>query len=266
MQWTWLFTNLISAFLLPPLNLLLLGVFGYRRLARHPRSGRMLVGLCLAGFWLLCTPWVANGLLGTLLPPCRPIRGDEAEAIVVLGGGTRADTPEYGGDTVNARTLERLRYGAWLHRRTDKPLLVTGGVIGEIEAEGRMMREILEREFRVPVRWSEERSTNTRENARHSAEILRGAGIRRIYLVSHAWHLPRAIAEFEREGFEVIPAGTGYPSGEPASLFDFLPSAQALVASYFAFHEWVGIVWYRCSAWSMPSAASSTIQKPSQDN
>ena len=119
-----------------------------------------------------------------------------------------------------------------------------GGPEGEI-AEGPLMRATLEQEFGVPVAWVEDRSLNTRENARFSAPLLKAAGVRRIYLVSHAWHLPRAIPEFEREGFAVVPVGTGFqPSGSP-ELFDFLPNASALMSSYYACHEWVGVVWYR---------------------
>ena len=107
------------------------------------------------------------------------------------------------------------------------------------------MRAVLEREFGVPVAWMEDRSRNTRENAKFSAPLLKTAGIRRIYLVSQVWHLPRAIPEFEREGFTVVPAGIGYQPKGPATLFDVLPNPNALVSSYYAFHEWIGLVWYR---------------------
>ena len=50
-----------------------------------------------------------------------------AQAIVVLGGGLYFDTPEYGGDTVGGSTLERLRYAATIARKTNLPVLVTGG-------------------------------------------------------------------------------------------------------------------------------------------
>jgi uncharacterized SAM-binding protein YcdF (DUF218 family) len=245
-NWNWLTTNLIAAFLLPPLSLLVLGAFGFRQLGRRPGLGRSLLALSLLGFWLLCTPFVARCLLTTLQIPYVPIQGDEAEAIVVLGGGLYRRGVEYGGGSVpNSRTLERVRYGAWLHRKTGKPILVTGGALLGAEPEGRLMRAVLEQEFGVPVAWTEERSANTRENARFSAELLRSAGIRRIYLVSHVWHLPRAIPEFEREGFVVVPAGTGYQSLDTVGPFDFVPSANALAQSYYAFHEWIGLIWYR---------------------
>ncbi len=247
MHWNWMLSNLIAAFLLPPLNLLLVGAAGLWQLGRRPRLGRYLTGAALIGLWILCTPGVAKCLLSSLEVPYAPITGDEAEAIVVLGGGLYSEAVEYGSPTLNARTLERLRYGAWLHRKIHKPILVTGGAPEGGEPEGPLMRAILEREFGVPVAWMEERSDNTRENARFSAEILRNAGIRRIYLVSHVWHLSRAIPEFEREGFTVVPAGIGYQPTGPAKLFDFFPGPSALVSSYYAFHEWIGLLWYRLS-------------------
>jgi uncharacterized SAM-binding protein YcdF (DUF218 family) len=189
---------------------------------------------------------VAGRFLDSLAPSPATLTSRDAEAIVILGGGRNRDSVEYGGDSVKHFTLERLRYGAHLARKLGKPVLVTGGSPeGEGTPEGRIMAAVLEREFRVPVRWVEERSRNTRENARFSAEILAQAGIKRIYLVSHAWHLARAMPEFQAMGLTVIPAGTGYTLDGDVELFDFIPSAQALQTSYLASHEWIGLMWYR---------------------
>lgn len=246
MNWNWFATNLAASALLPPVNLLLLGAFGLWWLGRRPRLGRKVLVLAFLGFWLFCTPYVAGRMLAALEVPYAPVKGDEAEAIVVLGGGLCSGSVEFGEPySLNNRTLERVRYGAWLHRKTGKPLLVTGGGPDGRATEGPLMRAALEREFGVPVDWVEDRSANTRENARFSAPLLKASGVRRIYLVSHAWHLPRAIPEFEREGLVVVPAGTGFqPAGDP-ELFDFLPNASALMSSYYACHEWIGWAWYR---------------------
>lgn len=242
---TWLLTNFIAAFLLPPLNLLILGGLGLLLLKRRQAWGKALIGLSLGGLWLLATPFVAGHLLDALKPPPQTLDGTEADAIVILGGGTNYDAVEYGGDTVGRSTLERVRYGAWLARKLDKPLLVTGGSPAGGRPEGQLMRETLEREFDVKVRWVEARSNNTRENAMFSAKLLKMAGIRRIYLVSHAWHLPRALPEFEREGLQVVPAGTGYSLTRGPRPMDFVPSAYGLYDSYLAMHEGIGLVWYR---------------------
>ncbi|HYE34455.1 YdcF family protein [Methylocaldum sp.] len=246
MNWNWFITNLIVAFLLPPLNMLVIGAIGFRQLDKRPRLGRSLIAASLLGLGLLSTPYVSNRLLAALQVPPLPVSGHDAEAIVILGGGIQSSAPEYGdGATLNARTLERVRYGASLYRKTGKPILVTGGAPEGYPAEGPIMHSILEKEFGVPVNWVESESINTRENARFSARILKQAGIRRIYLVSHSWHLPRAIPEFAREGVEVVPAGTGYVSTDSVRPIDLVPGYRAVANSALALHEWIGLVWYR---------------------
>lgn len=243
----WLVTNLIAALLLPPLNFLILGGWGVwlLRSRRRQRLGRTLIILSGAALWLSSTPYLAGLMLDALKPPPRQIAGGQAEAIVILSGGVQRNSLEYGGDTVSRLTLERVRYGAWLARATAKPVLVSGGAPAGGVPEGQLMRTVLEREFGVPVRWVEDRSDNTRENALLSAELLKSAGVRRIFLVTHAWHLKRALPEFERAGLEVIPAGIGYTTADTPNVLDFLPSARGLLNSYFAMHEGIGLIWYR---------------------
>lgn len=246
MSLSWLATNFIAAFLLPPMNLLLLGALGLFLLKRKPRVGRGLIIACLGGLWLLSTPIIAGKLLNSLVQEPLVLNGQEADAIVILGGGRTRNSVEYGGDTVSRTTLERVRYGAYLARKFSKSVLVTGGTPdGGMVSEGQIMSDVLQSEYQVPARWIEGRSRNTRENARFSAKILERQGIRRIYLVTHAWHLARAIPEFERAGLRVIPAGTGHKVPGDLELLDFVPNAQALLNSYLACHEWVGLAWYR---------------------
>jgi uncharacterized SAM-binding protein YcdF (DUF218 family) len=140
-----------------------------------------------------------------------------------------------------------VRYAAHLYRALKKPLLVSGGSHrGNPTTEARLMKEVLQAEFQTPVQWSEESSTNTLENARGSFHVLGPVGIKRIYLVTHAWHMPRARYAFERAGFTVIPAATAYASRStsPGSALDFVPSAQALLQTSWFFHEVIGLGWY----------------------
>src|SRR4029450_1543911 len=112
-------------------------------------------------------------------------RAKSAQAIVILGGGTRPDAPEYGGDTLGHLTLERVRYGARVAQFTGLPILVTGGAATGGEPEASLMRQSLEREYGVGVQWTENQSRNTHENAVLSAAILRSQGIHRVVLVAH---------------------------------------------------------------------------------
>ena len=242
-----LFLNyFLAAFLLPPLNLLILGMAGLLVLNKRRALGRMLIAISLLGLFLLSTPIVSSALMDSLKPAPVPLTGSEAEAIVILGGGRDLDNLEYGGDTLSRYSLERVRYGAWLAKRLRKPILVTGGKPGGgARSEGAIMRETLRQEYGVETRWVEDQALNTRGNARNSQELLARDGIHRIYLVSHSWHLNRAIPEFEATGLKVVPAGIGYSLNKDRDIFDFLPNAHALDQSYLAMHEWIGLIWYR---------------------
>lgn len=242
----WLITNAIAAFLMPPGNLLLLAAIGALVAWRRPRLGRALIALSFLALWILSTPYVAEALVKSLEPvPVDPLADRSGQAIVVLGGGSYLSAPEYQGqDTVGAAALVRLRYAAHLHRALGKPILVSGGApLGNSTSEAEQMKRALERDFGVPVQWSEPGSNNTLENARLSRRLL-GAAIRRIYLVTHAWHMPRAQLAFERAGFDVIPAPTEYSTRFEVNALDFLPSAGALSGSRTFFHEVIGIGWY----------------------
>ncbi len=229
--------------LLPPTGLLIL--LGLGLLSGH-RCGRMLAGSMLVLLVVGAMPWVSDGLLALGEPPYQSLTADQAEAIVVLSAGVLRDQREYHGPSPKPLTLARLRYGAVLARQLRKPVLLSGGDPGHYGvAESQVMQTVMERELGVPVRWVETQSRTTRENARYAARMLEDAGIHRIYLVTSAWHLPRAIPEFERLGIHVVPAGTGYGDGTlaPAGL---LPGPQGLQSLYYFFHERVGIFWYWC--------------------
>jgi uncharacterized SAM-binding protein YcdF (DUF218 family) len=243
----WVVTNNIAAWLLPPGCLLIFAACGLLRMRKHPRSGKTLVALALMGLWLLSTPWMARTLLDFLEPaPTNLPQVPLAQAIVVLGGGKYYAAPEYGTDTVGGATLVRLRYAAHLHRLTGKPILVSGGSPeGSPVSEAQAMKTTLENDFKTPVTWAEDTSTTTLENARASFKILKAQGITRIYLVTHAWHMPRAQRVFAEAGFNVVPTPTAYTTHFQFTLLDCLPQANALQQSSWFFHEVIGIIWYR---------------------
>lgn len=242
----WLMTKFISAFLLPPLNFLLLGIVGLAVSGKRPALGRSLVVLMMALLWIFSMPLTGSSLLRFLESQAAIARSGwfGAQAIVVLGGGANFDAPEFGGDTVGMATLERLRYAAVLQRQTGLPLLVAGGdPDGKGVAEAALMARVLEHEFNVPVRWLETASYNTRQNAVYSRKILQGSGVKSILLVTQGWHMPRAKLLFEHAGFEVRPAGTGFQGAARLTILDFLPNAKGLDGSRIFFHEAVGLLW-----------------------
>lgn len=238
----------LKGLLLPPAgNLLLLALaWGLRR-----RRGLALALALVAGSTLLlaASPWFAATLARGLerAPPFARGAGQPVEAIVVPGTGRYTAAPEYGGmDTVSARTLERLRYAAHVHRATGWPIATVGGAPLDLETpEGLLMHQVLEQDFGVPVRWVERESRNTAENARNARRLL---GVSRILLVTQAMDMPRARRMFEQAGFEVVPGPVGFvnrPGPAERSIFDFIPEAGALALSRIALHEYLGLAWYR---------------------
>jgi uncharacterized SAM-binding protein YcdF (DUF218 family) len=206
---------------------------------RFPRAGSLAAWTGVLLLLILSIPVVGGLLVQTLGPPpvFDPAQASNAQAIVILGGGTRRHAPEYGGDTLNELTLERLRYGTVVGRLTHLPILVTGGSVYGGEPEARLMQASLEHDFGMRARWVEDRSRNTHENALRSAEILRADGISRVILVAHDFDMRRALAEFADAGISTIPAATGLTADNALTPLDFLPSISGLRGSYYAIYE-----------------------------
>ena len=247
-----LFIKIIQTLLLPPGLMILLMLAGYFLARRMPRTGKVML---LSGFGLLVLaslPIVAQFNLqlleGDTALPATQLTAPQGQAIVILSGGRNPAAPEYDNqDTLSMRTLERVRYGAWLHRHTRLPILATGGKVyaSSRPAEAELIRQVLTEEFQVPVQWIERYSRNSWQNAEYSQVILKEAGIKRIYLVTQAWHMPRARIAFEAVGLEVIPAPTGFVRNDMPLILKFLPSSQALMTNYLVAHELMGTVWYQ---------------------
>lgn len=245
MDWVVL-RKILAGLVLPPTGPLLCAMLGLIILRRSRRLGYALAWLGVGSLVAFSLPVVATWLAqsvggGQPLDPNKPVT---AQAIVVLGGGIRPNAAEYGGDTLGLLTLERTRYGAFLAKRTGLPLLVTGGVVYKGTAEAELMRNVLQHEFNTSVRWVENQSRNTRENAHYSAVRLKAEGVSHVLLVTHQFDVRRARLEFESAGLQVTsaPTGSGQHTPQPMQVSDFLPSAGALRISYYASYELVGLI------------------------
>lgn len=253
-----MFYNIVTLLVLPPTCFFVLLLLGLLLKRRWPRLGSGFLWLLLMVVYLSTTPFVAGELMAPLQPygPIDAEKPDpEVGAIVVLGAGIYYEPPEYWeastplayAETADSLSLQRVEFAAYLARMTGIPILVSGGVTSADPqlSVARALKQTLERDFAVPVRWIEEESRNTWLNAQHSAELLRAAGVRKIYLVTHAWHMPRAMFSFEGTGIQAIPAPTRFVSRADPIFEDFFPSAAALLTTFYAVHEYLGLAWYR---------------------
>src|SRR5438067_7660931 len=168
-------SDLISyGFLTPPAVLLLLSLAGALLALRWRGFGVALVLLSSAALYLLATPLVASYLLQqveTGIPESADLT--TAQAIVVLGAGVHLGNGAAAPDTLGPQSLERVVYAAEAYRRLHLPVAVSGGrVLGAQTPEAALMRAALERDFAVPVTWSDDESRTTYENAVYTARLL----------------------------------------------------------------------------------------------
>lgn len=250
----------LEALLFPPSGPLLVGLLGCLLYNRRPRSGSRLLLLAVLLLYGCSLPLVSqfgSALLQRDEPLTEAALTEFApQAVVVLAGGLDSDAPEYGGETVNLRTLGRIRYAAELARRTGLPLLASGGYQHEAaddppgmqrRSEAELMQRVLTEEFGLTQVMIEATSQTTWENALNSSAYLRHQGIGRIVLVTHAAHMTRAVYSFEQAGLQVLPAPTLYFPDEYWQLGwdSWLPSLDALYQFRYILHETLGLLWYR---------------------
>ncbi len=239
--------SFLKTIVLPPTSLVLLFLVGLVVGRRRRRLGRGIAAAALAASLLLTLPLVAALLMQAVQcsDPLDEAAVPKGAVIVILGGDVRPHAPELGAPTVGSMTLERIRYGAVLAHRLGLGVLVTGGTVhADAPAGGALMRDVLNDEFGVAVRYVEGRSDNTRENASMSAPILKADGVTHVVLVTHAWHLPRAVPEFEAAGFVVHAAPTAFAAPVELGLGAIVPSSRAFRDAALAIHELLGRSFY----------------------
>jgi uncharacterized SAM-binding protein YcdF (DUF218 family) len=228
---------------LPPGGLVLLGLACL--LFLPPRWGRLMAGGVLAALLVLGMPLTAGILLASLDPgPDAPPTGPPQAIVILSGDAMRLPDPNL--LDPGPFTLERLRAGAALHRRTGLPILVSGGRMPPARMPlAEMMAISLAEDFQAPVRWREEASRSTWENAQMSAALLREAGVERVLLVTHAWHMRRSLGVFRHFGLEATAAPVRPLAWPRGRLGDFIPQPSGWQGSHHALHEWIGIAFYR---------------------
>jgi uncharacterized SAM-binding protein YcdF (DUF218 family) len=234
----------IAALLLPPVPFLFLTLIGARLLYPRRGLGWLLIAFSVVLLWLSACSGAARGLTQFLLLPPTALSFDrvrelraEAQAkkpvaIVILGAGTEPFAPEYGVSSLQYPSLERLRYGVWLARQTGAPMLFSGGVgwgQGDSAPEARIASTIAAEEFGRPIKWIEGESRDTRENAARTMAMLKPEGITHIVLVTHGYHMPRALRAFRDvagPGVEVEAAPMGLAWRLESPVLEWMPSSR----------------------------------------
>ena len=251
----------VAALLLPPvplLGLLLLAWWWQRR--RPALATLLLLGSVLALWFSQCqvTGALLEGPLTSTpslsmqrIAELRRTGADGRTAVVVLGGGARPLASEYGESHLDNNSMERLHYGLWLSRQLAVPALFSGGTgwaQQDTPAEASIAARIASRDYGRNLRWVEADSQDTRGNARLSLPLLQKDGITQVVLVTHGWHMRRALRAFDEEAqrmgmaLRVVPAPMGLVADRHLSMLQrWVPSTDGHRRVRQALREWIGL-------------------------
>jgi len=241
-----------STFFVPPGIFLVLLLALILRLCRRQRqSASLLLGFTL--FFYLCSiPAVADPVIRSLEGRYTPPAAFSGDVIVLLGGGATMDTPNIGGNGhLSGYAANRLLTAAQLYHKYKLPILTSGGQVLETTGtEAEISRTILlglgVPDDKIIV---ENQSLNTTQNAEYSKKLLDSLGFNRPVLVTSAFHMPRAVLQFQKAGITVTPWPTDYQANVHSlvSWFDFVPSSSALANIALSAKEYLGLAairWY----------------------
>lgn len=248
--------GLLAGLLLPPVPFIAMVLIGAMMLRSRPQRGWTLVLTGCVALWLSSTSLVGAALIRVLTRPppaltssaiadLKQVAAASKTVIVVLGGGLEVYAAEFGMSNLAPFSMERLRYGVWLAKATGLPLAFSGGLgygLPDGPSEAEIATRIAATEFNRPLRWAESRSRDTSENGQFTVALLRPAGIERIVLVTHNFHMRRAMGDFERAAqragikLSILPA----PMGLGRASDGWLPSTTGFAQTRLALHEWLG--------------------------
>lgn len=259
----WFGVYKLAKFVIYPLSWIVLAVgfaFATTFLQVTPRRTVWLRRWTLSTVFLVlltATPLLSNSYMAILegrYPPFRPESSMRFDTIVVLAGGILPKGSLRPVDELMDASRQRTVCGATYWRAGLAPRILLSGGDATVRRTGLLESHEMKRwaiELGVPESaiLLEDRSRTTYENAIHTRTLL---GDSRVLLVTDAYHMPRAMEFFIKQGFSVTPAPCGYKARhtlmqewEQFSLFDLLPNSKALSMTTDAIEEVVGIFFYR---------------------
>lgn len=247
---------IVTKILLQPFPALLLiaGVV-IANLWRRRRESRWWLGVltfAYVGLVVVCMPAVTYLALKPLEGPYPPLvrRPTDAQAIVVLAGGiTRPDAVRPWSELTEDTLFRCLCAAELYHAGTPCPVIVTGGTLKpeSYPPVAPYMRDLLVK-MGVPADQviSEDQARTTFESARLVKPMLADRGVRKVVLVTEAYHMARSVATFRKQGIDVAPGACHhFATVFRWELGSFVPNPGAARVGMYALHEWLGLAWYR---------------------
>ncbi|CAH0540733.1 ElyC/SanA/YdcF family protein [Vibrio marisflavi] len=232
--------KVISAFLMPfsiGLLLLFLGLwFLYRQSYKKAK-----VFLTVSFIWLFLIGYapISNSLIEPLETAYPPLTLNsyahiDAKYILLLGGD------------FNGRAYEAIRLFHHLH---GTKIITSGYAAPGLDIPEAILNANKLVSIGIPKKdiLIQSKPRDTREEAQNIKRLI---GNEPFILVTSAYHMPRAMSIFLKEGLHPIPAPTEVPmSGNSPQLLS-VPNGDAISNTRKAFHEYLGLCWNMLKNWT----------------
>jgi len=241
--------KLISTFLMPlPIGILLglVGLF-YLSKAKMTQGRRWILGSMVWLFLFSYAPF-ANLLLYQIEHryPALQKASPDTRYIYVLGSGHQTDKNLPITSQVNREAVVRLNEGIRLYRQLEgRAKLILSGYSGLFDPTPHaLMQQELAVTLGIPAKDIIVRpeAQDTQDEAKAAKEISQG---KPLILVTSAYHMPRAIQWFDHAGVSAVPAPTYHQASLKHPNYVGILSADALMKSTIAFHEFLGMLWQK---------------------
>lgn len=237
----------VASFILPP-GIFVIILFAIAAKVRKSSrlASRWLVGVTIV-LYALTTNLVSDALLRTLEYRYTPPRSVSGDVIIMLGGGATSSAPDIGEaeGNLSGSASARLLTAARLQKMLRVPIILSGGqVYADTGREAIIAKRLLVglgvEESQIMI---EDQSLNTKQNARFVHKILEENHFSSPILVTSAFHMERALINFDKEHVPVFPFPTDYMTNREDHFYfnKIAPSASALQDSALFFREWLGI-------------------------
>lgn len=227
------------------------GLFLWALLVKHPLRKKKLLWLSFGVFYLFSHSVLFNEIRRGFEPPSKTASDivSPYDIGIVLSGMVY-----FNRDTKTAHFTEasdRLMQAVKLYSEGKiRKILVTGGS-GNLEFQDMKEADYLAdflSGLGIPAEdvLVEREARNTHENAKNTAEILKGQSYNRLLLITSSTHMPRSMACFTKVGLQC----DAYPTNPVYSRASYnwrawcLPNPGVLSGWQAVFHEWIGMVAY----------------------
>lgn len=260
----------LAWFVLEPASLLILVLIAFWWLLRRAKSDqrvalvrRLLLGLI--GVWLLIGAFpVGEWVAITLEKPFPPNTALPAQigGVIVLGGPELILQSKVWQQPQYRSAAERVHAALVLaHRYPQAKIVFTGGSasLKNQTDKGSQVNQALMQQLGLtaPRFMYESESRNTSENAIRPQALLHPQPGEHWVLVTSAWHMPRSIAVFCKQGWQMIPYPVDYLSAPGHLLRIEWDPARHLEELKNATKEWLGLLVYRLTGKATPLSDSS---------